>query len=108
MFSHSRAAILTIYRLICSGTVEDNILKVSSILPRAAEKAADQQEAFAPDDNNGMLWSVKRKMLESLFGMAWRGVDELFGDNGIKREEILFPDECESDKVRFALIPLLS
>ena len=104
MFSHSRASSLTVYRLICSGTVEDNILKVSSLLPRTTEKdaaaARDQQEtaaAFAPEDNNGILWSVKRKMLESLFGMG-KGVDE-FGDNGIKREELLFPDDCESEKV---------
>ena len=106
MFSHSRASSLTIYRLICSGTVEENLLKVSSLLPRTAEKAAaaaDQEEtatavSFTPEDNNGILWSVKRKMLESLFGMG-KGVDE-FGDNGIKREELLFADDCESEKVR--------
>ena len=111
MFSHSRASSLTVYRLICSGTVEDNISKVSSLLPRTtSEKIGDHQEnssAFAPDDNNGILWSVKRKMLESLFGMG-KGVDE-FGDNGIKREELLFPDDCESEKVcSLSLITALS
>ena len=107
MFSHSRASSLTVYRLICSGTVEDNILKVSSLLPRTTEKdaaaARDQQEtaaAFAPEDNNGILWSVKRKMLENLFGgMGGKAVVDEFGDNGIKREELIFPDDCESEKV---------
>ena len=107
MFSHSRASSLTVYRLICTGTVEENLLKVFSLLPRTAEKsaatAADQEETatavtFTPEDNNGILWSVKRKMLESLFGIG-KGVDE-FGDNGIKREELLFSDDCESEKVR--------
>ena len=98
VFSHSRASSLTVYRLVCAGTVEENILKVSSLLPRSmATEKAELGTDLAPEDNNGILWGVKRKMLESLIGV--KGIAE-FGDNGIKREELLFPAEGESEKVR--------
>ena len=100
MFAHSRASSLTVYRLICSGTVEDNMVKVSSHLAMRGDRAAAEQPdpaALAADDN-GILWSMKRKTLENLFGVKGKGGDE-FGDNGIKREELLFPEDCESEKV---------
>ena len=100
VFSHSRASSLTVYRLVCAGTVEENILKVSSLLPRSmATEKAELGTDLAPEDNNGILWGVKRNMLESLIGVKTKGIGE-FGDNGIKREELLFPADCESEKVR--------
>ena len=100
VFSHSRASSLTVYRLVCADTVEENILKVSSLLPRTmATEKAELGTDLAPEDNNGILWGVKRKMLESLIGMKPKDIDD-FGDNGIKREELLFPADCESEKVR--------
>ena len=100
MFSHSRASSLTVYRLVCADTVEENIVKVSSLLPRTmATEKAELGTDLAPEDNNGILWGVKRKMLESLIALKPKGIDD-FGDNGIKREELLFPADCESEKVR--------
>ena len=99
VFSHSRASSLTVYRLVCADTVEENILKVSSLLPRTmATEKAELGSDLPSEDNNGILWGVKRKMLESLIGVKLKGVDD-FGDNGIKREELLFPDDRESEKV---------
>ena len=95
VFAHSRASSLTVYRLICSGTVEDNMVKMSSLLPRSDSEQLDPAALAAED--NGILWSMKRKTLETLFGVG-KGGDE-FGDNGIKREELLFPEDCESEKV---------
>ena len=64
-----------------------------------ATEKAELGTDLAPEDNNGILWGVKRKMLESLIGMKPKDIDD-FGDNGIKREELLFPADCESEKVR--------
>jgi hypothetical protein len=94
-FASSRGSVLTVHKLVCASTVEDTFSSASfggitenNKLDKAAAAALDE-------DNGGIVWKIKRKALDELFGVN----KTEFGDNGIKREEEE-SDEC-SDKVRF-------
>ena len=94
IFSSTFSTKITIHRLVCSDSLEDNISRPAlqaKVLSEMRECASNSSPANInssepaananSEPKQHLLWRIKRRTLEDLFGCR-------FGDNGIIDEEV--------------------
>lgn len=72
----SRSQNLTVYRLVCQGTVEDSI-SIKALQRRLLNSGGEHLMVKGPENGSSVpMWKIKRQTLEALFNPH-------FGDNGV-------------------------